>query len=97
MFVLLIMVPLTVMVIGPLGVAIGNGLGTIMNFISTESVLLAGLIIGAGWNFLVMLGIHWGVVPIMINNLATYGFDTLRPMIAASAFATAGVALGVLK
>ncbi|RVT62764.1 beta-glucoside-specific PTS transporter subunit IIABC [Niallia taxi] len=92
---LIIMVPLTVMVIGPLGVGIGNGLGTVMNFISSESGLFAGLIIGAGWTFLVMLGIHWGVVPIMINNLATYGFDTLRPMIAASAFATAGVALGV--
>lgn len=95
MVALLIMVPLTSMVIGPIGVGLGNGLGSMMNLISSKSGLLAGLIIGAGWTFLVMLGIHWGIVPIMINNLATYGFDTLRPMIAAATFASAGVALGV--
>lgn len=95
MVALLIMVPLTVMVIGPIGVGLGNGLGDLMNFISSKSGLLAGLVIGAGWTFLVMLGIHWGIVPIMINNLSTYGFDTLRPMIAAATFASAGVALGV--
>ncbi|MFS0661104.1 beta-glucoside-specific PTS transporter subunit IIABC [Niallia alba] len=95
MVALLIMVPLTAMVIGPIGVGLGNGLGSMMNLISSKSGLLAGLIIGAGWTFLVMLGIHWGIVPIMINNLATYGFDTLRPMIATATFASAGVALGV--
>ncbi len=95
MVALLSMVPLTAMVIGPIGVGLGNGLGSMMNLISSKSGLLAGLIIGAGWTFLVMLGIHWGIVPIMINNLATYGFDTLRPMIAAATFASAGVALGV--
>lgn len=92
---LLIMVPLTVLVIGPVGVALGDGLGNAMNFISSKSGLLAGLLIGGGWTFLVMMGIHWGVVPIMVNNLATYGYDTLRPMIAAATFASAGVALGV--
>lgn len=92
---LLIMVPLTVLVIGPIGVMLGDGLGNAMNFISDKSGLLAGLLIGGGWTFLVMMGIHWGVVPIMVNNLATYGYDTLRPMIAAATFASAGVALGV--
>jgi PTS system beta-glucosides-specific IIC component len=92
---LLIMVPLTVLIIGPVGVMLGDGLGNAMNFISDKSGLLAGVLIGGGWTFLVMIGIHWGVVPIMVNNLATYGYDTLRPMIAAATFASAGVALGV--
>ena len=92
---LIIMVPLTVLVIGPIGVMLGDVLGNAMNFISGESGLLAGLLIGGGWTFLVMMGIHWGVVPIMVNNLALHGYDTLRPMIAAATFASAGVALGV--
>lgn len=95
MVALLIMVPLTVLVIGPVGVMLGDGLGTIMNVISEKSGLLAGLLIGGGWTFLVMIGIHWGVVPIMVNNLATYGYDIIRPMIAAATFASAGSALGV--
>ncbi|HIF1022038.1 glucose PTS transporter subunit IIA [Enterococcus faecium] len=44
------------------------------------------------------LGNDWyslGVVPIMINNLAVYGYDVIRPMVAAATFASAGVALGV--
>ncbi|GAB2028110.1 beta-glucoside-specific PTS transporter subunit IIABC [Lactovum odontotermitis] len=92
---LLIMVPLTIIVLGPLGVYIGDGVGNGINFISSHSGLLAGLIIGAAWTFLVMFGIQWAVVPIMINNLAVYGFDVIRPMVAAATFASAGVALGV--
>lgn len=92
---LLIMVPLTAIVIGPIGVYLGNSLGDLMNLISSHSGLLAGGIIGGGWTFLVMIGIHWGVVPVMINNLANFGYDTIRPMIAAATFASAGAALGV--
>lgn len=92
---LLVMIPLTVLIIGPVGVTLGDSLGSIMNVISEKSGLLAGLLIGGGWTFLVMIGIHWGVVPIMVNNLATYGYDILRPMIAAATFASAGSALGV--
>lgn len=95
MVALLIMVPLAVIVIGPIGVTLGNGLGYVINTLSSNSGLLAGLIVGAGWTYLVMLGIHWGVVPIMINNLSNLGYDVIRPMIAAATFASAGVALGV--
>lgn len=92
---LLIMVPLTMIVIGPIGVYLGNGMGEFINFLSAKTGLLTGLIIGAGWTFLVMMGIHWGIVPLMVNNIATYGFDFIRPMVAAATFASAGVAIGV--
>ncbi|MFX3619082.1 MAG: beta-glucoside-specific PTS transporter subunit IIABC [Sporolactobacillus sp.] len=95
MVALFIMVPLSVMVIGPLGVYLGNGVGDVINFLSNRSGLLTGLVIGAGWTYLVMLGIHWGVVPIMINNISTRGYDVIRPMVAAATFASSGAALGV--
>lgn len=95
MVALFVMVPLAVIVIGPIGVTLGNGLGFVINTLSAKSGLLAGLVIGAGWTYLVMLGIHWGVVPIMVNNLTNLGYDVIRPMIAAATFASAGVALGV--
>lgn len=95
MVALLIMVPLTVLAIGPVGVTLGNGLGDVMNFISERSGLLAGFIIGGFWTMLVMVGVHWGVVPIMVNNIAVYGYDIIRPMIAAATFASAGAALDV--
>ena len=93
---ILIMVPLAIIAIGPVGVWLGNEMGNVINFLSDKSGLLAGLVVGAGWVYLVMMGIHWGVVPIMINNIANQGYDVIRPMIAAATFATAGVALGVV-
>ncbi|WP_304518633.1 PTS transporter subunit EIIC [Clostridium sp. CM028] len=92
---LLIMVPLTIIVIGPVGVYLANGVGNAVNFFSVKSGVLTGVVVGGGWTFLVLLGIHWGVVPIMINNIATYGFDYIRPMVAAATFASAGAAFGV--
>ncbi|MBT1172428.1 PTS glucose transporter subunit IIA [Bifidobacterium sp. MA2] len=94
MIALFVMVPLSAIVIGPLGVYLGNGMGEIVNFLSAKSGLLTGALIGGGWTFLVMVGIHWGIVPIMVNNLATRGYDVIRPMIAAATFASAGAALG---
>ena len=92
---LLIMVPLTVIVIGPIGVYLADQVGNLVNFLSVKNGLLTGAVIGAGWTFLVMLGVQWGVVPIMINNISTYGYDVIRPMIAAATFASAGAAFGV--
>ncbi len=92
---LLIMVPLTAIVIGPLGVYTGKGIADGIEFLSTQSGLLTGAILGGGWTFLVMFGLHWGIAPAMINNLSLKGFDTIRPMMASATFAQSGVALGV--
>lgn len=92
---LLIMFPLTVLVIGPIGVAVANALGDAVNYLSSQSGLLTGALLGGGWTFLVMFGVHWGIAPLMINNLSLYGFDTIRPMMSAATFAAAGVAIGI--
>ena len=95
MIALIIMVPLTIMVIGPIGVFLGDTVGSIINVISNKSGLFAGALIGGSWTLLVMLGIHWGVVPIMVNNISRLGYDVIRPMIAAATFASSGAAFGV--
>lgn len=92
---LLIMVPLTAGIIGPFGVYTGNAIADFIDFMSSTSGMLTGAIIGAGWTFLVMFGIHWGIVPAMLQNLSTTGYDTIRPPVAAATFAQAGVAFGV--
>ncbi|MFC4402529.1 beta-glucoside-specific PTS transporter subunit IIABC [Gracilibacillus xinjiangensis] len=95
MLALLIMVPLTAGLIGPFGVYVGNGIASGIDFMSSTSGMLTGAIIGAGWTFLVMFGIHWGIVPAMLQNLSTTGYDTIRPPVANATFAQAGVAFGV--
>lgn len=93
---LLIMVPLTVIVIGPLGVYGGELIASLVNFLIETSSVLAGIVVGGGWSVLVSLGIHWAVNPIMINNISTYGYDYIVPFTFACNFAVIGTTLGVL-
>lgn len=91
-----VMVPLTIIVIGPLGVYGGEGIASIVNWLIESSSVVAGIVVGGGWSVLVSLGIHWAVNPIMINNVATYGLDYIVPFTFACNFATIGTTIGVL-
>ena len=93
---LIIMVPLTMMVIGPIGVYAGEGVAFVVNWLIDRSSVLAGILVGGGWSVLVSMGIHWAVNPIMINNIAQNGFDFICPFTFACNFGVIGVALGVL-
>lgn len=92
---LIIMVPATMMVIGPLGVYLGEGIAFVVNWLIARSSILAGILVGGGWSVLVSMGIHWAVNPIMINNIAQNGFDYICPFTFACNFAVIGCALGV--
>ena len=93
---LVIMVPLTLIAFGPFGVYVGNAIASGIVAVFGFSPLLAGAIIGASWQILVIFGVHWGLVPIFINNIAVYGKDGIKPAAAASVFAQTGAAFGVM-
>lgn len=93
---LVIMVPLTLIAFGPFGVYVGNAIASGIVAVFGFSPLLAGAIIGASWQILVIFGVHWGLVPIFINNIAVHGKDGIKPAAAASVFAQTGAAFGVM-
>jgi PTS system beta-glucosides-specific IIC component len=92
---LVVMVPLTMIVIGPLGVYGGEAIAWVVNLLITKAPVVAGILVGGGWSVLVSFGIHWAVNPIMINNIATNGIDYICPLTFACNFAVIGVAAGV--
>ncbi|MBC2199705.1 PTS transporter subunit EIIC [Listeria welshimeri] len=92
---LAIMVPLTVIIIGPLGVYSGELVANGVNWLIERSGILTGTIVGGGWSVLVSLGIHWAVNPIMINNISMHGFDYIVPFTFACNFAVMGTTIGV--
>ncbi len=92
---LVIMVPLTLMTLGPLGVFLGNGMAAMIQAAYSFSPVLMGVLMGGLWQVLVIFGIHWGIVPIFINNLATQGFDPVKSAAFPAVLAQAGAALGV--
>jgi len=91
---LLAVVPLTMLVFGPFGVYLGNMIAAGIQFLIEQSGILSGAVVGGSMMFLVVFGLHWGLVPIFITNLANGG-DFIGPMAAASTFAQMGVAVGI--
>jgi PTS system beta-glucosides-specific IIC component len=91
---LAIIVPLTVIAFGPFGVNLGNAIGAGINFLSTKSGVLTGAVVGAAWTILTLFGLHWGLVPILLDQLG-HGGSPLFAMLAAAPLAQAGLALGV--
>ncbi|WP_145407838.1 beta-glucoside-specific PTS transporter subunit IIABC [Paenibacillus xylanexedens] len=92
---LLVMVPLTAIVFGPFGVYVGNLIADGTMLIMGKSAILTGFILGASWMFVVILGLHWAIIPIIISNITTNGSDQLMGILMASVWVAGGVALGV--
>lgn len=95
MICLVIMVPLTLIVVGPIATYVGNALADGYLLIYKLSPIISGIIIGALWQVFVIFGLHWAFIPIMINNIANLGSDTLMAMCTPAVVAQAGAALGV--
>ena len=93
---LLVIVPLTFLAIGPVSTWAGQLLGAITAAIYNFSPIVAGLFIGAFWQVFVIFGLHWGLVPIAFNNLATLGYDTVLALSVAASFAQTGVVGAIL-
>lgn len=93
---LVTIVPLTLIVFGPIGVTSGDLIAAFILKVLAFNPILAGAFIAGVWQILVIFGIHWGVVPIFINNIATKGYDYIKPATAPAIFAQAGASFGVM-
>lgn len=93
---ILIMIPLVFLVLGPLGSITGEGLAILVNKINTIAPWLIPAIIGATTPLLVMIGMHWAIIPIGFNELALKGFENfIGPGMMVSNIAHGGAILAV--
>lgn len=93
---LLVVVPLTFLVIGPIATWAGKLLGQGTVAIYDLSPIIAGLLLGGFWQVFVIFGLHWGIVPIAINNMSTLGADPILALTFAASFAQIGAVLAVM-
>lgn len=93
---LLIVVPLTFLIIGPLATWIGNALAAITSAVYNFSPVLAGILLGGFWQVLVIFGVHWGFVAVMMSNIAALGYDPILGLSLGASFAQIGVVLAIL-
>ncbi|MBA4688385.1 MAG: PTS glucose transporter subunit IIA [Candidatus Galacturonibacter soehngenii] len=94
-FTLLISVPLTLIIVGPIATWLSNLIGAGLSALIAVSPILAGLILGALWQVFVIFGLHWGVVPIALNNMMTLGYDTVLSGVFAASFAQTAVIIAI--
>nr|WP_263326497.1 beta-glucoside-specific PTS transporter subunit IIABC [Neobacillus sp. Marseille-Q6967] len=94
-FTLLIAVPITFLVIGPIATWAGVLVGQATLWLYNLSPIIAGLFVGGLWQVFVIFGLHWGLVPVAINNLTVHGADPVLGTMFAASFAQIGAVLGV--
>lgn len=92
---LAVVVPVTYLVVGPIGNYLGLGVASVYSFLYSLNPIVAGVILGGFYQALVVFGIHWALGPIQINNVAVYGFDTITGMYLPAKYAQAGATLAL--
>ncbi|MGM0219291.1 beta-glucoside-specific PTS transporter subunit IIABC [Enterococcus sp. AZ126] len=84
------------LVIGPIATfgsnLIAEGVLAVRNF----SPMLSGALVGFFWQILVIFGLHWGIIPIYVNNIATLGYDNVMMPFFAATFAQTAVVFAMM-
>lgn len=96
LLVLLIMVPLTLITVGPVTTAASNAIASLMNALFEHVPWVAGAVMGAFWQVFVMFGVHWGLVPVMLAQYNDPGFSLMAGPIFPAVLAQAAATLGVM-
>lgn len=94
-FSLLIVVPITIIIFGPLGSMLSDAIANFYMNLYDFNPIIAGGFIGAIAQILVIFGIHWGLFPIIFSNIEKFGFDTILAVFGPSIIAQSGAAFGV--
>ncbi len=95
-FSMLVMIPLTAFLIGPLGIWLGTGLGTGLAWMNSNAPFIFAILIPMIYPFLVPLGLHWPLNALMLANIQTLGYDFIQGPMGAWNFACFGATAGVL-
>lgn len=93
---LVVVFALTILVIGPLGIWLGSGLGAATAWLNAHVPFLFALIIPMLYPFLVPLGLHWPLNALILMNIQALGYDFVQGPMGVWNFACFGATAGVL-
>lgn len=91
---LAVTVPLAWLAIGPVMNMLSGAISSFVMWLFDVSPIFAGVVLGAFWQLVVLLGLHAAMIPILINNVITMGSDPLNAVLGLTVWALAGVSLG---
>lgn len=88
--------PATLLVIGPVSNLVGEGLSNGVGWLWDLSPAVGGALLGGFWQVFVIFGVHWGFVPVMLNDIASDGYSVLTGALFPAVLAQAGAAFAVM-
>jgi PTS system beta-glucosides-specific IIC component len=92
---LVVITPVTFLIVGPLSTGISEWIAAGYLYLYNALPGLAGAVMGGFWQVFVMFGLHWGLVPLCINNFTVLGYDTMLPLLMPAIMAQVGASLGI--
>ena len=95
MLTLLVALPVGFLVLGPVATFGSKLIAETVLAIRDFSPMIAGGVVGLTWQILVIFGLHWGFIPVYINNIVTNGFDNVMMPFFACTFATSAVVAAI--
>lgn len=95
MLTLLVAFPVAIIFLGPIATFGSTLISQFTLAIRNFSPLLAGALVGLTWQILVIFGMHWGFIPVYINNVMTLGYDNVMMPFFACTFATSAIVLAI--
>ena len=95
-FTLLITVPITFLVIGPVATWIADIIAAAIQAVINFSPILAAVIVGGFWQVLVMFGVHWGIVAAFYTELSSQGWDQMLLFSVSVCFSQIGVVTAII-
>ena len=91
---MIVMVPLTILIIGPLTNGGAEAVAVGFNLLMEKAPLLGGILIGGLWEIFVIFGVHWGIIPMVMANFSIYGYDAFQAFQTLAVIAQIGAAIG---
>ncbi|WP_339176853.1 beta-glucoside-specific PTS transporter subunit IIABC [Paenibacillus sp. FSL H8-0317] len=96
MVTVLISLSLGFLLIGPVASYASELIAQGILVVRDASPLFAGFLLGLSWQVLVVFGLHWGLIPLYINNITSMGYDTIMASVFATSFAQLAIVLAII-
>lgn len=96
LLIIIIMAPLTLVLLGPLGAIVGVYVADAVAFINVHMGWLVSGVVGASFPFLIMTGMHYSLGPIAVTAFTTTGLEgIIGPGMLIHSFTQGGAAMAV--
>ena len=90
-----IVASITFLLTGPVITWLSLGLANGLQALLSLNAPIFGAVINGFYQLLVIFGLHWGIIPIYVNDFATLGYSYLSAMVSMTIVAQGGAALAV--